>query len=630
MHYPTFFYRPKILALTISAVLAPAYAAAHVPVQTTAAAVPALSAFAAVDTAPVERLIIKLHDANENREATAARLNEAGAGSGLDLFYLRAMSGSAQLWRLSSPMPRVKIRALLAKLNALPGVEYAEPDRLMQPLLAPNDPLYVNQWHLQSATSEPGSANLPAAWDTTTGAEEIVAAVIDTGILGTHADIAGRTLPGYDFISDAFIGNDGNGRDSDPSDPGDWSTFSQCSLLSPPTNSTWHGTHVAGILGAASNNGQGVAGVSWSTSILPVRVLGRCGGFISDVVDAMRWAAGLSVPGVANNPNPAHVLNLSLGASGACSSAEQSAVNDVTAAGKVIVVAAGNSDANAGNFSPASCAGVITVAATNRQGGRAGYSNFGSTVEISAPGGEQFFANDPNGILSTLNTGTKSPLADDYRYYQGTSMATPVITGTVALMLAANPTLTPAEVLFNLQSTARTFPLGTGEDCTTSTCGSGIVDAAAAIGLGMVDEDDDDDGVNDSVDNCPLTANTDQLDTDGDGLGDVCDTTPLGICFGRAVTLRGSDGPDNLIGTEGKDVISALGGNDTITALGNNDVVCGGTGNDSLNGEAGVDILFGGDGDDALNGGANFDYCLGGPQISADTASNCESVSGIP
>ena len=217
-----------------------------------------------------------------------------------------------------------------------------------------------------------------------------------------------------------------------------------------------------------------------------MRVLGKCGGYTSDIVDAIRWSAGLAVPGVPANANPARVLNMSLGGPAACDangqnctceSVMQSAINDALAANAVVVVAAGNDNADASRFSPANCSGVITVAATGRAGQRASYSNYGPVVEIAAPGG------DGPTVLSTLNTGATSPDPAGYTYggYQGTSMATPHVSGIASLMLSINPSLTPAQVVSKIQTTARAFPTGTGRDCTTALCGAGIVDAAAAV-----------------------------------------------------------------------------------------------------------------------------------------------------
>jgi serine protease len=236
---------------------------------------------------------------------------------------------------------------------------------------------------------------------------------------------------------------------------------------------------VAGTIGASSNNGSGVAGINWNGLILPVRVLGRCGGVMSDIADGMRWAAGLDVPGVPANPNRAQVLNLSLGGPGPCSETESNAISAITAAGSTVVVAAGNSSSEAISFTPASCPGVITVAATDRNGSKAYYSNYGSVVEISAPGGD-FSSYDSNGILSTLNSGLQSPATDKYAFYQGTSMAAPHVAGVTSLLYSLIPALTPTQAVQILQNTVTSFPLGSS--CTTALCGRGIVNAGSAVG----------------------------------------------------------------------------------------------------------------------------------------------------
>lgn len=408
------------------------------------------------------------------------RLSDA---AGTHLTYLRAMSGGAHVLRLEHRTSLVEAQAMADRLSHLPEVAYAAPDAIMVHTIAPNDPMYGSQWHYFAPAANYYGINAPAAWDVTTGSTGVVVAVVDTGITN-HADLAGRTVSGYDFIGDVQIANDGNGRDNDPSDPGDWITvweagpgsyFYGCTV----SDSSWHGTHTAGTIGASGNNGLGVAGINWISKILPVRVLGKCGGYTSDIVDGMRWAAGLTVAGVPNNSNPAKVINISLGGSGACDATWQGAVNAIVAAGATIVVAAGNDNTNASTFVPGNCNGVITVAATNRNGSRAGYSNYGSAVEVSAPGGYQTNPNDPNGILSTLNTGTQGPVADTYTYYQGTSMAAPHVAGVVSLLYSLNPSLTPAQVLTILQNTVTSFP--TGSTCSTSICGRGIVNAGAAV-----------------------------------------------------------------------------------------------------------------------------------------------------
>ncbi len=246
-------------------------------------------------------------------------------------------------------------------------------------------------------------------------------------------------------------------------------------------NSTWHGTHVSGTIAALTNNNDGVAGVNWVSKVLPVRVLGKCGGSFSDVIDAITWASGGSVPGVPDNPNPARVLNMSLGGASDCFTALQDAITNAIAAGSFIAVAAGNSSADAGSSTPGNCDGVVTVAAVGLQGQRASYSNFGPVVEIAAPGGDA-----GAGVLSTLNNGTTTANPNGYSYvnYMGTSMATPHVAGIASLLLSINPTLTPAQLLAVIQTTARAFPTNTGgADCSSSgptSCGAGIIDAGAA------------------------------------------------------------------------------------------------------------------------------------------------------
>ncbi len=426
---------------------------------------------------PTNHIIIKYKTTSSAflAPAQADEMERLSATAGVNLQYLRAMSGDAHVLQLPERLSLEQARTISRQLMSLPEIEYAEPDQILRHTLTPNDVQYVNQWHYSGTWG----INAPAAWDITTGSSSIVVAVVDTGITN-HADLSGRTVPGYDFIGDTLVANDGGGRDSDPSDPGDWISsaedasgyFAGCGA----SDSSWHGTHVSGTIGAASNNGIGVTGINWNSKILPVRVLGKCGGYTSDIVDGMSWAAGLSVAGVPANPNPAKVLNVSLGGYGSCDATWQTAISNITAAGAVVVAAAGNSAFDASYFVPANCSGVITVAATDGDGWLAGYSNYGSTVEISAPGGD--FNWDP-GVLSTLNTGTTVPVSDTYDYYQGTSMAAPHVSGVVSLMFSRNPYMTPSQVLQILQSTVKAFP-GSGS-CNTSICGSGIVNAGAAV-----------------------------------------------------------------------------------------------------------------------------------------------------
>jgi serine protease len=396
-----------------------------------------------------------------------------------DAEVVRRMSDGSWVVRVDQRLDDADAEAVASEWEDRADVVTAEPDRIRTIDRTPNDPGYGNQWHYRTPTSTVFGANLPPAWDLTTGSPSVTVAVLDTGKLD-HVDLQGQYLPGYDFISSSSIGNDGNARDSNPNDPGDWITsteaasgfFAGCQVR----NSSWHGTHVAGTIAARTDNNLGVAGVAWNAKILPVRVLGKCGGYDSDIIDGLRWAAGLTVSGVPTNSYPAKVLNLSLGGSGACSTSWQNAINAVTAAGSTVVISAGNSNLNASNASPGNCNGVITVAASGSTGSKASYSNFGSTVEITAPGGDSVGS---GGVLSTLNTGTQGPVADGYAYYQGTSMAAPHVAGAAALVLSLRPGTTPPQMLTYLQQGARAFPAGSS--CTTSICGVGLLDVAATL-----------------------------------------------------------------------------------------------------------------------------------------------------
>ena len=391
--------------------------------------------------------------------------------AGVKLNYERRVATGADVFRLETWMSDRDVEAIAAKLAASPGVVYAEPDRMWRATLTPNDSRYNEQWHYFEAT---GGINVETAWDTYTGSG-VVVAVLDTGYR-PHADLAANLVGGYDFIGNTFVANDGDGRDSSALDPGDWMNPGVCGGGFPPTfrSSSWHGTHVAGTIAAVTNNSSGVAGVAFGAKVLPVRVLGKCGGFTSDIADGIIWASGGSVSGVPANSNPAQVLNLSLGGGGSCPSTTQNAVNTARSNGATVVVSAGNSNANAANATPANCSGVVTVAAPDRNGGKAFYSNFGSVVDIAAPGGETS-PSSSNGVLSTLNTGTTTPGSDAFAFYQGTSMAAPHIAGVVALMYEAVPTLTPTQAEDALENSARAFP------ASCSQCGAGIVDADAAI-----------------------------------------------------------------------------------------------------------------------------------------------------
>jgi serine protease len=432
-----------------------------------------LAAFAAGGF--TDRIIVKYRTqpGTPAAAATQARGAEVSAARfGVAMNRLRTTALGSQVLKIDRRLPVAEAERLAADIAASdPNVEYAEPDRMMHKLLTPNDVRYNEQWHYFESTA---GINAPPAWDKASGTG-VVVGIVDTGIR-PHADLSGQILPGYDFISDTFVSNDGNGRDSDPSDPGDWINAGECGGGQPTQfeSSSWHGTHVAGTIAARTNNSTGVAGVAFNAKVVPARVLGKCGGYTSDIADAIVWVSGGSVSGVPANANPAKVINISLGGDGACDNTTQNAINSARSRGTSVIVAAGNENRNASLDSPANCSGVVTVASVNRSGGRSYFSNFGATVEVAAPGGDMR-QSAANGILSTVNAGTTTPGADAYAFYQGTSMATPHVVGVVALMLSAKPTLTPDQVSSILQSTARAFP------ATCSQCGAGIVDVSAAV-----------------------------------------------------------------------------------------------------------------------------------------------------
>ena len=406
----------------------------------------------------------------ELMQRRAERLSSRG---GENMRFVRQMAlDKRAVFRAERQLSKKETQRMMALLAQDDEVEQVEEDLLLQASYTPNDTQYTDQWHYYDAT---GGLRAPAAWDNATG-QGVVVAVLDTGYR-PHIDLNANLLPGYDMISDAFIGNDGNGRDSDARDPGDWTDTGECGNGQPTSfrGSSWHGTHVAGTIAAVSNNNRGVAGVAFNAKVVPVRVLGKCGGYTSDIADGIIWAAGGTVSGVPVNPNPAAVINMSLGGGGACNSATQTAINNARSNGAVVVIAAGNDNSNANNFNPGNCAGVINVAATGKNGGRAYYSNYGTSVDVAAPGGAMNSANDPNGVLSTYNTGSTTPASDSYGYSQGTSMAAPHVAGVAALIKQAKPTATPDEIESILKNTTRSFAAA------CSGCGSGIVDANAAV-----------------------------------------------------------------------------------------------------------------------------------------------------
>lgn len=414
-------------------------------------------------------------------DALVAQLNSVAGG---ELSYQRAMSMGFHVFRFATQKPLSEAGAILERLRALPEIEQVTEDLRTSRDLTPNDAAFPTQWNMQSVYTYGGAANLPSAWTMTTGSASTVVAVIDTGITA-HPEFQSRILPGYDFIADPVNANDGNGRDSDPSDPGDWTAKHECGYGEPAYTSSWHGTHVTGIIAAAGNNWSGMAGVNWRTRILPVRVLGKCGGSVSDIIDGMLWAVGLEVPGVPTNPNPAQVLNLSLGgwSPSGCTSAYEEALNRVRATGALVVAAAGNDDNESAYVVPAACEGVMTVGAIDHDGYRASYSNYSvvNAVSVSAPGGDiSYYGTDGSGIYSTVNSGTKGPVASSYAYYQGTSMAAPHVSGIAALALAQDPQISPELLYYSIYLSSHDFPRDSICSSYAETyllCGAGIADA---------------------------------------------------------------------------------------------------------------------------------------------------------
>ena len=508
-----------------------------------------LTAFAAQAThpplAPVEGEVIvkfkagasvtRMHALAVRAPASAVNVTLAQRAGTLGMRVGRSLQAGGPVGERTQVMRTAGLSAdaLAALLKADADVEYAVPNGRMRATTAPNDPLYAaaalgvrpkgpdsGQWYLRApAGAVVSSLNIEAAWLRTTGSANIVVAVLDTGVRMDHPDFAGRLLPGYDFVSNATVANDNDGWDADPSDPGDWisradaatTTFSGCAVQ----NSSWHGTGTASLVGARANDSVGMAGTAPTAGLLPVRVLGKCFGSEADIQAGMLWAVGIHVDGVPDNPNPARVLNMSLGGcppTGACTcdAAYQDTVNQVLAKGAVIVVAAGNSSGGPVEM-PGNCAGVITVAAIRHVGTKVGFSSLGPEVSISAPGGNcvNTAAGSPclYPVLAATNTGTTAPAAsawfDSFAFEFGTSLSAPLVAGTAALMLSQQPTLTPAELRARLMASAGRFPTTGGDNgdgsvvqqcqapstttnqlqcyCNASTCGAGMLDAGAAV-----------------------------------------------------------------------------------------------------------------------------------------------------
>lgn len=395
--------------------------------------------------------------------------------------YVRTTAQKATVVTTSSKLTAEQAEKYMAALSSNASVASVEPDLMRrssarrqatstlakaasasktQAAVTPNDTLYPQQWNLHDAKG----ISTPEAWATTQGSG-VTVAVIDSGIV-KHPDLDANVLPGYDFITEPSIARDGNGRDADPTDQGNWEEAGVCAADSEASESNWHGTHVAGSIAAIMNNKRGIAGVAPNAKILPLRALGMCGGYDSDIADAMVWAAGGTVEGVPANTHPAQIINLSLGGEGTCPATYSKAIAEVNKRGAILVVAAGNDNQDTSKIAPANCGGSIVVGSTNQKGQRSDFSNYGKIVDVSAPG---------DGIMSTVDLGTTVSTGAGYTEYDGTSMAAPQVAGIIALMKSVDPSLTADRAKQVLKQSAK--PL----TCNVNACGAGIANAASAL-----------------------------------------------------------------------------------------------------------------------------------------------------
>ncbi|MGF6901029.1 S8 family serine peptidase [Paraburkholderia sp. GAS348] len=405
-----------------------------------------------------DRFIVKYKTGTAERGSTSAvksRLDRLASAFPAKARHLRRMGIGADVVTTERKLNGKDARAFMRAIASDPNVEYVEVDAEMHTDMIPSDADYGMQWGFtpnEAANNQIGGIRAERAWDISNGSG-VVIAMLDNGVT-SHSDLDANILPGYDFTGSNPGGNGSN--------PG--ITTEKCSV-------SWHGTHVAGILAAVTNNGKGVAGTAWGAKVVPVRVLNGCGsGLMSNVADGITWASGGSVDGVPANPLPAKVINLSLGGNGSCSRTYQNAINDAVNRGVSVVVASGNDNLNASFYQPGNCLNVIVVSGHNADGTRVSDANYGSIVDISAPGAN---------IWSTWNYGTATPtVSDAYIFQRGTSMATPFVSGVIALAQAAAPKpLTPAEMRNLLMQNARAFPVGAPDQPR----GAGMLDAAATI-----------------------------------------------------------------------------------------------------------------------------------------------------
>jgi serine protease len=494
--------------------------------------------------------MVQRHSRAEPIKITQAQTSEADVltlvqRTGIAMAGSRQITPSMHVLFLPKTLYGADVAATLQQLRADPFVVFADVDQRRYAHALPNDPLFPptpnaampagGQWYMNTPsaamilvdgvpTQDISATDAVSAWAITQGSTSTVIADVDTGIRFDHPDLlragfGGRLLPGYDFVDQDFnvtngaalgtflVANDGDGWDPDPSDPGDWiSTTDQMNTAlfpaanCPAQNSSWHGTRVVGVMGAITNNNVGIAGMTWNPYILPVRALGKCGGYDSDIIVGMQWAAGMAVMGVPNNPYPADIINLSLGGTGACTSAYKTAISPLITMGVLIVASAGN--ASGPVDAPGNCPGVLAVAGLRNVGTAVGYSSVGPEVGISAPAGNCVNSVAPclRSIDTTINTGLTTPGTSTYSNQTnvnlGTSFSSPIVAGVAALMRAVNANLTPAQLIARIKLGASPFPANTGNlpvcptrDATTQQCsclgsgqcGAGMVNALSAV-----------------------------------------------------------------------------------------------------------------------------------------------------
>jgi serine protease len=488
--------------------------------------------------ADVHQVIVKLRPAiavasvsgRGQTRSPQERIANLAVRAGLTVRTVRTITDYLHVLQVEPVAAGDSVATTVARLRADADVEYAEADERRYPHRVPNDTLYSGggQWYEHSDPATAAAVDAQDAWDTTTGDPSLVIADLDTGVRFDHPDLlavsaGGRLLPGYDFISNAAVANDGDGWDADASDPGDWVTSADTQTTQfkgcPVQSSSWHGTRTAGILGALTNNAHGIAGMTWQGKILPVRVLGKCGGYDSDIISGMLWAAGIPVSGAPANPNPARIINMSLGATGACPQSYADAISEVMAEGALVVVSAGNEGGPVD--SPANCPGAAAVAGLRHAGTKVGFSSLGPEVAVSAPAGNcvNVRGTCTYSIQTTSNSGAMTPIAKDDAYTGnlisatdqplgpnlGTSFSAPIVSGIAVLMSAVNSNLNSCQLISRLKEGSQPFPrTSLGESpqppachapanaddlqnleciCTNDgqTCGAGMANAMGAV-----------------------------------------------------------------------------------------------------------------------------------------------------